>query len=162
MKTIAGIVKSTQKFKKYELIILSINEIGHIFFNSSNHFSRFSLQSEKDVYKEILDNKIINVIVDEELKAEFKEMDNEIKELGETSGLEVYFKSIEQSYLTLNFVNTLSQIRKDSDLWKVQIQDKLRSKIRGIDGPCDGVYSSDMIDGFVLALTSSIIHVSRH
>lgn len=158
MTKVAGIVKSDQKFKKYELIILTKNEKGQLFFDSSTHFSRFTLQDKQDVYKEILDNMINYIVIDEDLKAELSEIENELKEIGEHS-LEINFKSVEQSYLTLNFVNTLSQIRKDSDLWRVQMQDKLRSKIRGIDGPCDGVYSSDMINGFILALLSSIIHV---
>jgi len=152
LNKIAGLVKSSQKFKAYEIVILTVNEEGQLFFDSVPHFSRFSIQSKKDVYKEIVDNMINIIAVDSILDIEFKEIVKELSELAKTN-IKVEFKSVDQSYIVSHFVNDLSQIRRESDLWKVQMQDKLRNRIRGIDGPCDGVYASDVIDGFILALS---------
>ncbi|TCS83692.1 hypothetical protein [Tepidibacillus fermentans] len=144
MDKIAAIVPNETPFSKYEFLTLSIDENGSIYFQSEFHFSRLPLRNEDELIQQLKAN-VINVIV---IKPSLQ-----LKSIYHLSR-EVIEQNPDECYLNLGFVNSLQQIQKERELWRVQMQDQLKKYIRGIDGPCEKVYKPQLLDVFVMALST--------
>ncbi|WP_339063679.1 hypothetical protein [Tepidibacillus marianensis] len=142
MIKIAGITNKKDHYAKYELITLSINENERANFQSSFHFTRLPLTNESDVVREIESSVIDIIAVDTKITIE----------LNHQSKHKVIRVNPDECYLALGFVKQLEQIQRERELWRVQMQDQLKRAIRGIDGPCEQLYTAEMLDAFVMAL----------
>ena len=142
MIKVAGMIPKDSPYAKYELVILVKEDTGKISFHSEFHFNRVALKNIEDVAREIQSN-VINVIV--------VEHGNSLQ-LSNMNEIQIHRKSVVDCYLDLGFIHRKEQLQKERDLWRIQIQDQLKRFIRGIDGPCERLYSSEQLDALILAL----------
>jgi len=139
---ISGVTIKQDQFAKYEMVNLILDENPRAHFESGFHFTKLPLTNDSDVLREIESNMIDIIAIDINITLE----------LNHKTVPKVINLDPNECYLALGFVRTLDQIQRERELWRVQMQDQFKRAIKGIDGPCEQLYTSEILDALIMAL----------